>query len=155
MKKFQFFITTLFVFSLILSTPSVAQLYKWVDDQGKVYYGDSPPENADLKVITGKVSSFTSVTVEPFKYDPNNVTQPTASKSVIMYSTTWCGYCKKAIRHFKKNNISFREYDIEKSAKAAREYKKLKGRGVPLILIGKRRMNGFSAQAFDKLYHGS
>ena len=155
MKKFQLLVTVLFVFSLLASPVSVAQLYKWVDDQGNVHYGDSPPENANLKEITGKVSSFTSVTVEPFKFDPNNITQPTASKSVIMYSTSWCGYCKKAKRHFNKNNIAFKEYDIEKNAKAAREYKKLKGRGVPVILIGKRRMNGFSAQAFDKIYYGS
>jgi glutaredoxin len=155
MKKLRFFITALFVASLVLSNASVAQLYKWVDDQGKIHYGDTPPENADLKEITGNVSSFTSVTVEPFQYNPDNATQPTASKSVIMYSTTWCGYCKKAKRHFNKNNIAFREYDIEKNAQAAREYKKLKGGGVPLILIGERRMNGFSAQAFDNIYYGS
>ena len=140
-------------FDLLASPVSGAQLYKWVDDQGNVHYGDSPPENANLKEITGEVSSFTSVTVEPFKFDPTNITN--ASKSVIMYSTSWCGYCKKAARHFRKNNIPFKEYDIEKSAKGAREYKKLNGRGVPVILIGKRRMNGFSAQAFDNIYYGS
>jgi glutaredoxin-like YruB-family protein len=155
MKKPQLLITILFVFSLVLSPVSVAQLYKWVDDKGNVHYGDSPPENADLKEITGEVSSFTSVTVEPFEFDPNNITQPKASKSVVMYSTSWCGYCKKAKRHFNKNNIAFKEYDIEKNAQAAREYKKLKGRGVPVILIGKRRMNGFSVQTFDKIYYGS
>ena len=155
MKKPHLFLIMLFLFSLIASPVSVAQLYKWVDDQGNVHYGDSPPENADLKEITGEVSSFTSVTVEPFKFDPNNITRTTASKSVVMYSTNWCGYCKKAKRHFNQKNISFKEYDIEKNAKAAREYKKLKGRGVPVILIGKRRMNGFSAPAFDKIYYGS
>jgi glutaredoxin len=153
MKIPQIFIAGLFLFTLLLSTAAVADLYKWVDDQGKIHYGDKPPKNIELKKITGKVSSFESVTVEKFVYDPNNVTTRTKAKPVIMYSTSWCGYCKKAAKHFKKNKIRYTEFDIERSAKAAREYKKLKGRGVPVILIGNRRMNGFSAKTFDSIYY--
>ena len=71
-----------------------------------------------------------------------------------MYSTSWCGYCKKAARYFRQRGIPFRDYDIEKSEKAARDYKKLNGRGVPIILVGKRRMNGFDARTFEQLYFG-
>ena len=142
--------------ALVFAGPGfTAQLYKWVDDQGNVHYGDSPPENADLKKITGEVSSFSSVSVEPFQYDPGLVTAPKSGKSVVMYSTEWCGYCKKAARYFRQKKISFKEYDIEKSEKAARDYKRLKGRGVPLILIGKQRMTGFNQNTFDRIYYGS
>ena len=88
------------------SPASYGQLYKWVDDQGKIHYGDNPPENVKLKRITGKVSSYTSVSVEPFVYDPNTVTKRKKSTSVVMYSTSWCGYCKQAAQQFKKNNIT-------------------------------------------------
>ena len=152
MKKFRLVVTSLCLVFLIASTQSYAQLYKWVDADGSVHYGDSPPENANLEQITGKVSSYSSVSVEPFALDAT--TQSNAAKTVVMYSTSWCGYCKKAVRHFRKKGIPFTEHDIEKSARAAREYKKLNGRGVPVILIGKRRMNGFSADAFDKIYFG-
>ena len=70
-----------------------------------------------------------------------------------MYSTSWYGYCKKARKQFKQNNIPYREQDIEKSKKATLDYQRLNGRGVPVILIGKRRMNGFSATTFDKIYY--
>ena len=140
--------------ALLASPASIADLYKWVDENGKVHYGDSPPENVKLKKITGNISSFTSVSVEPFVYEPGLITQRRKSKTVVMYSTSWCGYCKKAARHFRSNNIPFAEYDIEKSEKAAREYRKLKGRGVPLILIGDQRMNGFRASTFDSIYYG-
>ena len=132
------------------------ELYKWVDDKGTIHYGDKPPKKAELQQINGNITSFKSVDVEPFKYDPTLVTTNSNSKakSVIMYSTSWCGYCKKARSHFTRNNIPFREFDIEKSKQAAKDYKKLKGRGVPVILIGKQRMNGFSANAFDKIYNG-
>jgi glutaredoxin len=153
MNKIRLILTSLCLVFLVVSTQSYGQLYKWVDADGNVHYGDSPPEDAKLKRITGKVSSYSSVSIEPFVFDPNNI-QSNRSKTVVMYSTSWCGYCKKAARHFRKKNIPFTEHDIEKSASAAREYKKLNGRGVPIILIGKQRMNGFSAKFFDKIYYG-
>jgi glutaredoxin len=136
------------------SPASYGQLYKWVDEQGKIHYGDNPPENVKLKRITGKVSSFSSVSVEPFVYESGKTINRKKSTSVVMYSTSWCGYCKQAAQHFKKNKIPYTEYDIEKNARAAKEYKKLKGRGVPIILIGSQRMNGFSATSFDRIYYG-
>jgi len=150
-------IKTGFLAVVILVTPTViyGDVYKWVDAKGNTVYGSKPPKNAELKEITGTISSFSSVKVESFKYDPGLIT-PTQvkNKTVIMYSTSWCGYCKKAARHFRKNNIPFQEYDIEKNRKAAKTYKKLNGRGVPLILVGKKRMTGFDANRFDRLYQG-
>ena len=49
-------ITCLTMLLLLLSPVSHGQLYKWVDENGKVHYGDSPPENVKLKTITGKVT---------------------------------------------------------------------------------------------------
>ena len=153
MKNLLSLLSSLFLVILLASPMAQADLYKWVDAQGNIHYGDKPPQNAQLKKITGNVSSFTSVNVEAFVFDPGNISKRTKSKSVVMYSTSWCGYCKKAARHFNKNKIKFTEYDIEKSARGAREYKKLKGRGVPVILIGDQRMNGFSAKTFDRIYY--
>ena len=142
-------------FFLLASPGSIGgEIYKWIDANGNTVYGSNPPENAQIKQIKGNISSFTSVSVESFKYDSNLITTRTEKgKTVVMYSTSWCGYCKKAARHFRKNDIPFEEHDIEKSKKAARDYKKLNGRGVPLILIGDKRMNGFDANRFDRIYN--
>lgn len=75
-----------------------------------------------------------------------------ASGRVVMYATSWCPYCRKARNYFRDNGIPFTEYDIEKNAQARREYDALGARGVPVILVGKKRMNGFSAAGFEKLY---
>ena len=69
-----------------------------------------------------------------------------------MYGTPWCGYCKKARRYFQQNNIAFREYNIESSSSAHRRFKQLGGNGVPLIVVGKNKMSGFSAARFKSLY---
>ena len=144
------------VILLVAPTMGYGEIYKWVDTNGNTVYGNKPPEGADLKKITGKISSFTSVKVESFEYDPSLITpEQVKSKTVIMYSTSWCGYCKKAARHFRSKGIRFKEYDIEKNKKAAKAYKKLNGRGVPLILVGKKRMTGFNPTRFDRLYEGN
>lgn len=145
-------IISLISFGLLFAANSYAELYKWVDSEGKVHYGDQPPQNAKLKDIRNNISSFTSVDVEGFKFDPALITTTASGKKVVMYMTEWCGYCKQAARHFRKNNISFVQHDIEKSSNAARDFKKLGGRGVPLILVGKKKMSGFNASRFDRLY---
>lgn len=74
------------------------------------------------------------------------------SSKVIMYSTSWCGYCRKARNYFKAKNIPYIEYDIERSLTAKRDYDRLGGNGVPLIVVGKNRMSGFSKKRFNRLY---
>jgi glutaredoxin len=77
------------------------------------------------------------------------------SNHVIMYATSWCGYCRKARNYFKANNIAFSEYDIEKDERAKKKYDALGGRGVPVILVGNKRMNGFNAQSFKRMYEAA
>lgn len=75
-----------------------------------------------------------------------------ALRKVVMYATDWCPYCARARAHFRKHGIDYVEFDIEKSASARAQHQRLGGRGVPLILVGERRMNGFSEARFDAVY---
>jgi glutaredoxin len=61
-----------------------------------------------------------------------------------MYTTSWCPVCKEAKAWFLRNNVPFEEYDVEKDPDREREYKKLSGKGVPLILIGDNQLSGWS-----------
>ena len=147
-------LSALLMLALMVTSHAQADLYKWVDSKGTIHYTDSPPSDAQLQTITGKISSFKSVEVEPATTSSASAAvNASKAKPVVMYSTSWCGYCRKARRHFNKQGIKFTEYDIEKSASAARAYKKLNGRGVPVILIGRQRMNGFRASSFDRIYY--
>jgi glutaredoxin len=78
--------------------------------------------------------------------------QPAAAVPVVMYATAWCPYCAKARAYFKRTNTAFVEHDIEKSADAHAEFKRLGGRGVPLILVGNEKLRGFSELAFESAY---
>lgn len=73
-------------------------------------------------------------------------------RKVVMYATSWCPYCQQARNHFRQQGIPYVEYDIEKDAAARRDYNAFGGRGVPVIFVGKRRLNGFSVAAFNRIY---
>lgn len=132
--------TAILLTLLCITGVTHASVYKWVDDQGKSHFGDRPNNNKPIQRISiGKINTYTQ-------------TGRTAAQSVTIYTTTWCPSCKSAKRYFKQNNIAYTEYDVEKSAKGKRDFKRLKGRGVPIILVGKQRLNGFRASSFRRLY---
>jgi hypothetical protein len=43
---------------------------------------------------------------------------------------------------------------VENSDAAAREFKRLGGSGVPLIVVGNKTMSGFNPQSFESLLAG-
>lgn len=128
---------------LLISINTNAEIYKWIDEDGKVHFSDSIPADQTPEEMDLKVNSYTDVSYG---------TAATNSNTVIMYSTSWCGYCKKAKQYFTENNIKYIEYDIEESLSAKMSYDKLGGRGVPVILYQGQRMNGFSESGFKQIY---
>ena len=132
---------------LLLCQPAGAEIYKWVDDAGRVHFSDTAAKNQPAEKVQVQVNSYQSASLATPQKDTAAPARP-----VIMYSTSWCGYCKKARRHFNAGGIAFTEFDIEKDMRAKRKYDAIGGQGVPVILIGRQRMNGFSAARFDKMY---
>jgi len=132
---------------LLISIPSAAEIYKWTDEKGNVHFGDSPKDESKAEKVVVEVNSYENVS-----YDKVEFYQGAESKRVTMYATSWCGYCKKARNYFRENGISYIEYDIEKDERAKRMYDLLGGKGVPVILVGKKRMNGFSETGFERIY---
>jgi len=120
-----------------------AQLYKWKADDGRVFYSDKPAPGQKSEVM-----DYDDVGQQA-KLD-----QPVTGKKVVMYSATWCGVCKKAKAYFEANGVSYTDYDIENTSKGRTGYKRLKGKGVPIILVDQKRLDGFSRGKFEKAYEG-
>ncbi|MCG8489835.1 MAG: glutaredoxin family protein [Chromatiales bacterium] len=131
---------------LLLSVAAVeAEIFRWTDEHGKVHFSDKQPADAEASEVKLRINTIKSVSFDRSIFN--------FGKKVVIYSTEWCGYCDKAKRYFKRKKIRYTEYDIEKSNKAKRQYKKMGATGVPVILVGKRRMNGFSEAGFEKIYN--
>ena len=142
---------------IVFAFTAQAEIHKWVDENGKIHYGDRPPVSGNTEQLEISVESYSTVEVRDMdKHDmailEKEPKQQNQTKQVIMYSTESCGYCKKAKAYFNANKINFTERDINKSASAKRQWKKLNGTGVPLILIGERKMRGFSIEKFENIY---
>jgi hypothetical protein len=72
----------LFATLLAWSTMSGAVVYKWVDAQGKVHYGDSPPDGVHAEVVEILGSrSANSAPAESASPPPNSSTASNASHS--------------------------------------------------------------------------
>lgn len=70
---------------------------------------------------------------------------------VVMYSTAWCGVCKRARAYFEEKRIAFEEHDVDKNAVARAEYSRLNPRrSVPTIKIADEVVVGFSAAAVER-----
>ncbi len=63
----------------------------------------------------------------------------------------WCPHCKRAKAYFARKGVGYREVDIEASDADRREFEEYGGKGVPLIIVGERRMRGFDPDAMDRL----
>ena len=129
---------------LLFATPASAEIYKWTDEQGQVHYSDQKPRDREFNEVEIEGGTYKSVS-----YGTTNVD---TGKQVIMLSAVWCGICKKAKSYFRRNGIQFTELDIEKNSRGKRLYERLGAKAVPVILVGRNRMNGFTEEGFERIY---
>jgi glutaredoxin len=132
--------------ALILTSASQAEIYTWKGAQGRTHFGDRPPADTTPERLELQINTIQHPQVLPLDLEIAR------DRKVVIYTTDWCGICRQAKQHFKRNHIPFREFDVENSSQGRRDYRRLKGTGVPIILVGKQRMNGFSPDRFDQLY---
>jgi len=75
-------------------------------------------------------------------------TQPT----VVVFTTPTCSWCRVVKQHLKKHNIRFKEIDVSKDERAARDMVRRTGQqGVPVTLIQNRPIVGFNKQQINHL----
>jgi glutaredoxin-like YruB-family protein len=78
----------------------------------------------------------------------NKPTQPT----VVVFTTPTCSWCRVVKQHLKKHNIKFKEIDVSKDERAARDMVRRTGQqGVPVTLIQNRPVVGFNKEQINRL----
>jgi glutaredoxin len=139
MFKLQRCLRTAFILALAFAAAAPAQMYFWEDENGVKHFSDSPPP-AGAKVTS----------LEEYRWAPSadvGPGDPSAPESapVVIYTTSWCGYCKKAKEWMSANQVAYREFDIETSASGRAAYESAGGTGgVPLIVVGETTMQGWN-----------
>jgi len=135
-------IVLLLFFSSSVSFPAIAgEFYKWKDKDGNVSFSDTPPTGVNAEVIPLKdeptPNSITTPKVNSLKPKSGIAEEkrPYSSIKVIMYITSWCGYCRKAREYLQSLRVNLVEYDVEKNPSKEKEMLSKSGgaKGVPLI----------------------
>jgi glutaredoxin len=138
--------------------PSQTTLYKSVGPGGKTIYSDRPPVDGRASkamkfenLPSTPLSPATLAYLEQLEKGGRAAQVPLPSGELVLFTTSWCGYCKKAKAYLASKGVSYKEIDIESNA-GANSYAQAGGqRGVPLLFKSGQRVLGFSANAYDAL----
>jgi mycoredoxin len=76
-------------------------------------------------------------------FEPRVALPPIKEGEVVLYSTSWCGYCKATRNLFAHHGVTYVEYDIERSAHGKKMHSALGGGGVPVIEIRNEVIRGY------------
>ncbi len=75
-----------------------------------------------------------------------------AQPKVIMFTTPTCSFCNAAKRYLREKKIKFKEIDVSRDQRAARDMQRRAGTtGVPVILINNRPIVGFDKPKINRL----
>lgn len=137
----------LFIFAFMGSVTSYADIYKYIDKDGREKFVDRmeavPDQYRDQLKLHAKEYNFTT------SLKAETVVKK-SEKNVKIYVTSWCGYCRKLEGWLKKEGIKYSKYDVEKSAMGRQEFAKLGGGGVPVIKVGSKVIRGYAPDAIKR-----
>jgi hypothetical protein len=136
---------TIFFVASILALASIGAqadtLFRWVDKEGKVHYGEKPAEDASA-VVQKKFATPTVTNEDLLSYETRRARE---SFPVILYVGERCGEpCVQARDYLNKRGIPFSEKFLANDEEIA-AFKSLSGmQALPSVAIGKSYLQGFS-----------
>ncbi len=119
-----------------------AASYKSQNEARKAIQSEIQAAEAELEKLLAERSKLT-------------VKEESAHPKVVMYGTSTCPACQAARHYFESKGVRYEEKNLEESAEARAEFGQLNGSGIPLIFVGKTRMEGFNGEQLDQLLKAS
>lgn len=129
------------VLAAMLGSVQAAGLYRWVDQSGKVHYGDVPAAEAGQPVEKKKFSDVTAADNADLPYETRRAHQ---NFPVTLYVADNCGEpCQRARDFLNQRGIPFSEKNLA-AQKEIDDFKQRSGSDqTPTLLVGKNWLNGF------------
>jgi glutaredoxin len=70
---------------------------------------------------------------------------------ITLYSARRCPHCARVRQYLQKKGLRFQEFDVDTSPRAQKVLARLGARGVPVVLVGDERIDGFDRRRLDAL----
>ena len=131
---------------LFSSLSAQADIYRWVDNNGKVVYSDQPP-SANIK----RADKIKSKGVKPGDVGlPYSLQQAVTNFPVTLFITPCGDPCTRGRELLAKRGIPYTEMDATVAA-AQEELKKINGGRleVPVLLVGRDTLKGFTEHSWN------
>lgn len=124
-----------------------AELYRWVDADGKVHYTDQPPPASANKVEEKHLSGGSTIDTSELPY----ATRQAIKKSPVTLYASDCGEpCTQARDHLVQRGIPFASKNPQTAPADAEALKKLVGATyVPVLVVGGAVSKGYEKGAWD------
>jgi hypothetical protein len=123
-----------------------AQLYRWVDDKGRVEWRDTPPPaNAKAKKVEQRTIGGSSIETSTLPY---GLQQAVRNFPVTLYINNCGEACDKARAHLTRRGVPFTQKNPQDDIDT---HKKLTDGGmeVPLLFVGRDRLKGYLETSWD------
>jgi glutaredoxin len=126
---------------------AVAQ-FKWVDNQGRIGFGDKPPAGAhDIEALDGYVKGSRP---DPLSELPYELRLTVKAFPVTLYTISNCQGCDRGRSLLKDRSVPFSERTIG-SADDVQALKKLTGSDqLPAFQVGTRIITGFNSATWSE-----
>ena len=141
----------------LVAAAGAQTLYKSIGPDGKAVYSDRPPLEGRVEK-TLKVQDLPNTALPPatlreierLKKEGKSAQLPNAG--LVLFSATWCGYCRQAKAHLAQMGVPYRDYDIDTPEGRLAFVQAGAGKGVPLLIAGNgERIQGYGKASYDAL----
>jgi hypothetical protein len=135
---------SILTFALTATSLQAAQLYRWVDDKGRVEWRDTPPPGSTGKVEQRSVSGNTiDTTVTPY-----SLQQAVKNFPVTLWIYECGGPCDQARAHLARRGVP---HDEKNAQSENTLFNKVTGgsKNVPVMFVGATRVDGYLPSEWD------
>jgi glutaredoxin len=142
--------STLLLALLSAGTVLAQSTYRWVDQDGKVHYGDRPPPPKAAKEVKERKVALP----EAEKPQPYDTRKAQESFPVTLYVTPDCAApCKAGRDYLARRGIPFTEKSLESAEEIVALREQLGGGdiGVPILMVGNKNAKGFLESSWGGL----
>lgn len=78
--------------------------------------------------------------------------RPGSSPRITLYTTSRCPNCNRLKQWLTQHKLRFQAFDIERNRRAQKEFQRLGGRGVPVMLVDGQRVDGFDPRRLARVF---
>ncbi len=141
------------------SSPGKTEYFQYTDDRGSVHFVKSMHEvPAKFRDQVGRLevekapprpkAARTAAKARPFAA----TAAAPARASVTVYTTPWCGWCRKTVEWLDERGIAYENRDVEASEAYRKELVSHSGgTSVPVVVIDGEVVRGFDAHRMEQL----